>query len=117
MKTVILLFAMSLLAACDPGVAVPPLCAAARAGDTARIAQLIGNGADVDERGGVNDWTALMHAVHKNQPGAVRALLDAGADIDATAGARGGDTALRLAEIQGLRDIAAMLRARKMAAN
>jgi ankyrin repeat protein len=58
-----------------------------------------------------------MHAVHKNQPAAVRALLDAGADIDARAGARGRDTALRLAEVQGLRDIAAMLRERKRAAN
>jgi uncharacterized protein len=117
MRIAILLVAALLVAGCDPGVYVPPLCAAARAGDTARIAQLIESGANVDERGGVNNWTALMHAVHKNQPGAVRALLDAGADINATAGAREGDTALRLAEIQGLRDIAAMLRDRQRAAN
>lgn len=96
---------------CDPGVPVPPLCMAARAGDAAKIADLVKAGADVNERGGVNDWTPLMHAVHKNQPRAVRALIDAGADVNATAGPRGRDTALRLAEIQGLPDIAAMLRA------
>jgi ankyrin repeat protein len=51
-----------------------------------------------------------MHAVHKNQPNAVRALIDAGADVNAVAGARGRDTALRLAEIQGLNEIAELLR-------
>ena len=51
-----------------------------------------------------------MHAVHKNQPEAVRALIDAGADVNAIAGARGRDTALRLAEIQGLSEIAEILR-------
>jgi ankyrin repeat protein len=105
------LFLISLLCfGCDPGVPVPPLCRAARDGDTARIAELVRSGADVNERGGVNDWTALMHAVHKNQPGAVRALIDAGADVNAKAGALGRDTALRLAEIQDLRDVAVMLR-------
>jgi hypothetical protein len=116
-RIIVLLFTALVLTGCDRGVAVPPLCAAARAGDTERIAQLIRAGADVDERGGVNNWTALMHAVHKNQPDAVRLLLDSGADIDATAGAHGGDTALRLAEIQGLRDITGMLRERRRAAN
>ena len=98
------------LAGCDPGVPVPPLCMAARAGDTAAIVSLVKTGSDVDERGGVNNWTALMHAVHKNQPGAVLALIEAGADVNATAGARGRDTALRLAELQGLHEIAEILR-------
>jgi uncharacterized protein len=98
------------LLGCDPGGPVPPLCRAARDGDPARIAELVRSGADVNERAGVNDWTALMHAVHKNQPKAVLALIEAGADVNAKAGARGRDTALRLAEIQGLVDIAAMLR-------
>lgn len=95
---------------CDPGVPVPPLCMAARDGDTGRITELVKSGSDVDERGGVNNWTALMHAVHKNQPAAVLALIDAGADVNATAGARGRDTALRLAELQGLHEIAEELR-------
>ena len=99
-----------LLMSCGPGAPVPPLCMAARTGDTAAIAGLVKRGSDVDERGGVNNWTALMHAVHKNQPAAVLALIDAGADVNATAGARGRDTALRLAEIQGLHEIAEILR-------
>jgi ankyrin repeat protein len=115
MKTLSLLLVSLFGSGCDPGVPVPPLCLAARAGDTAGIAELVRAGADVNERGGVNNWTALMHAVHKNQPGAVRALLGAGADVNATAGARGRDTALRLAEIQGLHDIATMLREHRAA--
>lgn len=51
-----------------------------------------------------------MHAVHKNQPKAVLALIAAGADVNAKAGARGRDTALRLAEIQDLGYIATVLR-------
>jgi ankyrin repeat protein len=98
------------LLGCDPGVPVPPLCRAARDGDTARIAELVRSGADVNERGGVNDWTALMHAVHKNQPKAVLALIDAGADVNAKAGAQSRTTALRLAEVQGLGNISAILR-------
>jgi ankyrin repeat protein len=110
MRAATLLLISLLYLGCDPGIPVPPLCRAAREGDTAGIAELVRSGADVNERGGVNDWTALMHAVHKNQPKAVEALIDAGADVNAKAGARGRDTALRLAEMQGLRDIAAMLR-------
>ncbi len=111
MKNSPLLLFVLLLGACDPGVPVPPLCIAARAGDTAQIAQLVKSGADVNQRGGINNWTPLMHAVHRNQPAAVRTLIDAGADVNATAGARGRDTALQLARIQGLGDIAAMLQA------
>jgi ankyrin repeat protein len=117
MKAVLMLLLTLLLTDCYSSLAVPPLCTAARAGDTARITQLIKAGADPDERGGVNNWTALMHATHKNQPRAVRALLNAGADVNATAGVRGGDTALRLAEIQGLEEIAALLLERQRAAN
>lgn len=111
MKLVALFFVGLVLSGCDPGATVPPLCMAARDGDTARIDQLLKSGADVNERGGVNDWTALMHAVHKNQPAAVRALIAAGADVNAIAGSRGRDTALRLAESEGLPQIAAILRA------
>jgi uncharacterized protein len=112
MKAALLVLLSVLCMGCDPGVPVPPLCMAARAGDTARIADLVTAGADVNQRGGVNDWTALMHAAHKNQPEAVGALIDAGADVNATAGARGRTTALRLAETEGHREIAALLRGR-----
>jgi ankyrin repeat protein len=108
----IILFAISVgLIACTTVTPVPPLCAAAREGDTTQIARLLQSGENVNERGGVNDWTALMHAVHKNQPAAVRALIAAGADVNATAGSRGRTTALLLAETEGMREIAAMLRA------
>jgi ankyrin repeat protein len=99
-----------LLMACHRGPPISPLIGAAREGDTARISELLNGGANVNERGGVNDWTPLMHAVHTNQPASVQALIAAGADLNATAGARGRDTALRLAEVQGLTGIAAILR-------
>jgi ankyrin repeat protein len=99
-----------LMAACQPGPPISPLIGAAREGDTARITELVKSGADVNERGGVNNWTPLMHAVHTNQPASVRALLEAGADVNSTAGARGRDTALRLAESEGYNDIAKTLR-------
>lgn len=111
MRTFILLGSSLFLLGCAVGTQVPPLCAAARAGDTTLIEALLGSGEDVNQRGGVNNWTALMHAVHKNQPAAVEALLEAGADVNATAGARGHTTALLLAESEGMPRIAALLRA------
>lgn len=42
---------------------MPPVIAAAREGDTARLQQLLDEGADPDTRAGVNDWTVLMHAI------------------------------------------------------
>jgi ankyrin repeat protein len=105
------LAAVLCITACmNPGPPISPLIAAAREGDTAQISGLIKAGADVNQRGGVNDWTPLMHAVHKNQIAAVRALIEAGADINLTAGARGRDTALRLAMVQDHPEIAALLR-------
>ena len=110
MKRVLIVLALALTSACNFGPPLSPLIVAAREGDIARIAELVKAGTDVNERGGVNDWTPLMHAVHKNQPAAVVALLAAGADIDAAAGARGRDTALRLAEVQDRPQIADILR-------
>ena len=71
------------------------LIAAARSGRTASISALVRLGADPDLRGGVNDWTPLMHAIHKAQRRSVAALLDAGADPNATVGR--GHTALMMA--------------------
>jgi len=101
----------ALAASCNSGGPITPLIAAAREGDVPSIAKLVESGAAVDERGGVNNWTPLMHAVHKNQPAAVDALIAAGADVNATAGLRGRDTALRLAELQHHPKIAEILRA------
>jgi ankyrin repeat protein len=53
---------------------------AVRTGDLNALAGYIQSGADLNRREGVNDWTPLMHAIHKNQQGSVRLLLNAGAD-------------------------------------
>ena len=65
MKLATIILASLLTAACNPGPPLSPLIGAARDGDTARIAELVRAGANVNERGGVNDWTPLMHAVHE----------------------------------------------------
>jgi ankyrin repeat protein len=55
---------------------------AARRGDIEVISLLLAKGAKVDKRS-IEGWTPLFAAAHYNKPDAVRALLDAGADIDA----------------------------------
>ena len=71
------------------------LIGAARAGQISRIRRLIRAGADPDAHGGVNGWPVLMHAIHRNQLAAARALLDDGANPDGRASH--GDTALIMA--------------------
>jgi uncharacterized protein len=84
------------------------LDAAARAGRVEEIRRLAAAGADLDQRDhGRNGWTALMHAAHKEQPGAVRALLALGADPNATAPS--GVTTLMIACGQGEADLTEML--------
>ena len=67
---------------------------AARRGDVAAIRQLAATGVDLDATPSTDitfvspdldhrAWTALQHAVRKNQVEAVRALLESGADPDA----------------------------------
>lgn len=75
---------LALTAACygrEPG---SPLIGAARTGDVRTIRTLAARGADMNEHGGVNDWTALENAVHKDQIESVKALLDGGADPNRT---------------------------------
>ncbi len=63
------------------------LSRAARAGQVESIRMLLRAGARADDADtGGNRWTPLQHAIHKNQPAAVRALLDAGADPGGGAG-------------------------------
>ena len=98
-RTATLLCALAILAACNFGHDVSPLASAARTGDTARIQQLITAGADPNAGSGVNGWSPLMHAIHKNQPGSVEALLAAGADVNLRG--TNGQTALKMASDAG----------------
>lgn len=97
------------LVSCVPPSArnMPPIIGAARSGDTARIEQLLAEGADPNVRAGVNHWTPLMHAIHKGQEGSVRVLLAHRADPNARGG--GGTTALILAAGYGQANIVRLL--------
>jgi ankyrin repeat protein len=65
---------------------------------------LIQAGADPDRQDdGPNGWTALLHAVHKEQPAAVHELIAAGADVNRPA--PNGLTPLMLAASQAEPDI------------
>jgi ankyrin repeat protein len=100
----------ALFAACGQRTGSTTLIGAARNGDVQAIRALADGGADLDERGGVNGWPPLMHAIHKNQKAAVAALLDAGADPNERAG--GGSTPLIMAAGYGYVDIVRLLLAR-----
>ena len=58
-------------------------------------------------REGVNNWTPLMHAVHKNQAGTARVLIEGGAEVDA----RGphDETALMMAAGYGQEEMVRLL--------
>ena len=86
------------------------LIAAARAGRAEAISILLRSGADPNHHAGRNDWTPLMHAIHKNQKRSVEALLDGGADVNAKNNA--GMTALMMAAGYGYADIVRELLAR-----
>ena len=60
-----------------------PLILAAAAKDITLLTELLDAGAVVDARGAVRERTALMHAAITDTPEAAKALLRAGADIDA----------------------------------
>jgi uncharacterized protein len=87
-----------------------PLIGAARSGDTESIRTLVASGANPDQTWGVNGWTPLMHAIHKNQKGSVEALLAGGANVNARAGK--GMTALMMAAGYGYADIVQLLLAK-----
>jgi len=87
-----------------------PLVDAARAGDIAEIRALTAKGADPNELAGVNGWTPLMHAIHKNQRASVAALLDAHADPNLASPS--GETPLMMAAGYGQTSIVQLLLAR-----
>ncbi len=63
----------------DPNVAgaygMTPLASAARNGKAEAIELLLARGADPHRGCGVNGWTPLLHALHKNQPAAAARLM------------------------------------------
>ncbi|HKW99943.1 MAG TPA: ankyrin repeat domain-containing protein [Bryobacteraceae bacterium] len=84
-----------------------PLVGPARSGDAHSIRTLLAQGADPNQTWGVNGWTPLMHAVHKNQKASVEALLAGGADVNARGGK--GITALMMAAGYGYADTVQVL--------
>jgi len=84
-----------------------PLIGAARSGDTQTIVKLLARGADANQRWGVNGWTPLMHAIHKNQKASVEALLAGSANPNARGNQ--GTTALMMAAGYGYADIVQLL--------
>lgn len=75
--------------ACDEQPPGPPLIQAARTGSLDTITRLLDSGADVNLPAPTgDDWdaTPLQHAILARQPGAVRLLLDRGADPNRVAG-------------------------------
>jgi len=89
------------------GHGITPLVSAARAGAVNAIPVLISLGADPNLRCGVNEWTPLMHAIHKHQLAAGRALLEGGADVNGRGD--GGENALMMAAGYGYTDFVNLL--------
>jgi ankyrin repeat protein len=85
MRRVTLLACAALLARCFAGPReTPPLVTAATDGNAAAVRELVKSGADPNAEYGALNWTPLMHAIHSNQIGSVKALLDSGADVNRT---------------------------------
>ena len=82
---------------------------AVRSGNVAEVRQMLAQGADPNAPEGANDWTPLMHAIHKNQIGSVAALLDGHADPNR---AVNGETPLMMAAGYGYTPIVRLLLAR-----
>ena len=94
------------LIACTPIGGTTPLIDAARAGDTAAMEMLLKAGANPDQPAGVNNWTPLLHAIHKGRRESVRVLIQYGAKVNLEAG---GTTPLIMAAGYGYAGIVKLL--------
>lgn len=100
--------AFALLSSCANYGPDAPLFEAARAGDVDKIRSLVAQGANPNQRdNAVNNWTPLLHAVHKHQLGSVAALIDLGANPNGTD--PNGTTALMMAAGYGQTDMVQLL--------
>jgi ankyrin repeat protein len=81
----------------DTDAFLTPLMSAARRGDLGIMRALIDAGADVNRHDARNHWTALLHALHKEQGGAAALLLERGADPNQAGGS--GETPLMFAAL------------------
>lgn len=86
------------------------LVIAAREGDVPQMRALLAQGADPNEPSGTNQWTPLMHAIHKNQLASVAALLDGHANPNLAS--LSGETPLMMAAGYGQAAIVRLLLAR-----
>jgi uncharacterized protein len=102
-----LLILTLLLVNCGSHTTSPSLIQAARDGRADLIPALVKQGADPNQRAGVNGWPPLMHAIHKNQKGSVIALLDAGGDVNGRSA--DGSTPLMMAAAYGYTDLVNLL--------
>ena len=84
-----------------------PLIGAVRRGDATQARRLLKSGANPNRREGVNNWTPLMHAVHKNQTGTARVLIEGGAQVDARGPHQ--ETALMMAAGYGQEEMVRLL--------
>jgi hypothetical protein len=97
----------SALAGAKPEEANEALVWAARNGNRAAIPVLVAGGANPNHTYGVNSWTPLEHAIHKDQYGSVKTLIDSGANINNRD--RHGRTALMMAAGYGYADIVELM--------
>ena len=102
MRLAILPLTLLATAACATTSPPSPLVTAARTGDVATIRTLAAAGSDLNALGH-NQWTPMMHAIHKSQAEAVAVLITAGADVNRLTPT--GSSALEMAVANGQTEI------------
>ena len=88
-------------------VVYPALWAAALNGQVEEVGQLLAAGADIEERGGLDELTPLHTAAFSGHAGVVRRLLDKGADMSAED--TEGVTPLHFAAMEGRKAVVRLL--------